>query len=88
MPPTAPNNMAGAGQFPLVVSPTIANIKLYHIPINGGAVLNLISLAAFQKLQILMSKLASSRSFLGVGSGAIISRGSIFLPVTFGMHEN
>jgi hypothetical protein len=80
--------MAGAGQFPLVVSPIIANIKLYHVPINGGAVLNLISLAAFQKLQILMSKLASSRSFLGVGSGAIISRGSIFLPVTFGMHEN
>jgi hypothetical protein len=45
-----PKNMAGAGQLPLVVSPTIANVRLYHILIDGGAVLNLISLAAFQKL--------------------------------------
>jgi hypothetical protein len=29
---------------------TIANVKLYHVLIGGGAALNLISLAAFQKL--------------------------------------
>jgi hypothetical protein len=45
-----PKNMSGAGQLPLVVSPTITNIRLYHVLIDGGAVLNLISLAAFQKL--------------------------------------
>jgi hypothetical protein len=49
--------MAGAGQLPLVVSPTIVNIKLYHVLIDGGAALNLISLTAFKKLQIPMSKL-------------------------------
>jgi hypothetical protein len=39
-----PKSMAGAGQLPLLVSPTIANIKLYHVLIDGGAALNLISL--------------------------------------------
>jgi hypothetical protein len=62
-----PRNMAGAGQLPLVVSPTIANIRLYHILIDGGAALKLISLAAFQKLQIPMSRHSPSCLFLGVG---------------------
>jgi hypothetical protein len=52
-----PNSMARAGQVPLLVSPTIINIKLYHVLIDNGSALNLISLAAFKKLQILMSKL-------------------------------
>jgi hypothetical protein len=52
-----PNSMAGVGQLPLLVSPTIVNIKLYHILIDSGAALNLISLTTFKKLQILMSKL-------------------------------
>jgi hypothetical protein len=42
-----PKNMAGAGQLPLVVSPTIANVRLYHILIDGGAALNLNSLTTF-----------------------------------------
>jgi hypothetical protein len=45
-----PKNMAGAGQLLLVISLTIANVRLYHILIVGGVALNLISLAAFQKL--------------------------------------
>jgi hypothetical protein len=45
-----PKSMAGAGQLPLLVSPTISNVKLYHVLIDGGAALNLISLAAFKKL--------------------------------------
>jgi hypothetical protein len=52
-----PKSMAGAGQLPLLISPTIANAKLYHVLINGGATLNLISLVAFKKLHILMGKL-------------------------------
>jgi hypothetical protein len=49
--------MAGAGQLPLLVSPTISNVKLYHVLIDGGVALNLISLTAFKKLQILMGKI-------------------------------
>jgi hypothetical protein len=43
-------SMAGAGQLPLLVSPTISNVKLYHVLIDRGATLNLISLVAFKKL--------------------------------------
>jgi hypothetical protein len=45
-----PKSMVGIGKLPLLVSPAIANIKLYHILIDEGAALNLISLAAFKKL--------------------------------------
>jgi hypothetical protein len=83
-----PKNRSGVGQLPLVVSPTIANIRLYHVLVDGGATLNLISLAAFQKLQISMSRLSPSRPFLGVGPGSIILRGSISLSVTFRMPKN
>jgi hypothetical protein len=48
--------MAGAWQLSLLVSRTISNVKLYHVLIDGGAALNLISLAAFKKLQIPMGK--------------------------------
>jgi hypothetical protein len=61
---------------------------LYHVLIDGGVALNLIGLAAFQKLQIPMSRLTPSHPFLGVGSGSIISRSSISLPVMFGTPEN
>jgi hypothetical protein len=43
-------NMTGVGQLPLVVSPTITNDRLYHVLIDGGAALNLISLDAFRKV--------------------------------------
>jgi hypothetical protein len=58
-----PKSMASAGQLQLLVSPTISNVKLYHVLIDGGAALNLISLAAFKKLQILMGKLLPLRPF-------------------------
>jgi hypothetical protein len=83
-----PKNMAGAGQLPLVISPTIANVRLYHVLVDGGATLNLIILAAFQKLQIPMSKLIPSCPFLGVGSGFIIPCSSISIAMTFSMPEN
>jgi hypothetical protein len=45
-----PKSMADGGQLPLLISPAIANVKLYHVLINGGAAHNLISLAALKKL--------------------------------------
>jgi hypothetical protein len=79
-----PKSMAGAGQLPLIISPTIANIKLYHVLIDGGAALNLISLTAFKKLQILMLKLQPSRPFYGLGPMSVLAHGCISLPITFG----
>jgi hypothetical protein len=52
-----PKSMADTRQLPLLISPTISNVNLYHVLIDGGVTLNLISLAAFKKLQILMGKL-------------------------------
>jgi hypothetical protein len=83
-----PKSMAGVRQLPLLVSLTITNVKLYHVLIDGGAALNLISLAAFKKLQIPMGKLQLSCPFSGVGPVAVMSCGCISLLVTFEMAEN
>ena len=80
--------MAGAGVLPLVTAPVIANISLYHMLIDGGAILNVISYAAFRHLQIPESKLTPSRRFSGVGPHPVFPLGSITLPVTFGTEEN
>jgi hypothetical protein len=50
--PDCPDNMAGAGVLPLVTAPVIANMRLHHVLIDGGAGLNVISHAAFKQLQI------------------------------------
>ena len=83
-----PENMAGAGILPLITAPIIANIKLYHVLIDGGAGLNVISHAAFRQLQIPGSQLGPSRPFSGVGAQPVYPLGSITLPVTFGTEEN
>jgi hypothetical protein len=31
-----PKNMVGAGQLPLLISLTIANVRLYHVLVDGG----------------------------------------------------
>jgi hypothetical protein len=87
-PSDCPENMAGAGVLPLLTAPTIANIKLHHVLIDGGAGLNVISYAAFKQLQILESKLDLSRPFSGVGPHPVYPVGTISLPVTFGTKEN
>jgi hypothetical protein len=61
---------------------------LYHVLIDGGAVLNLISLVAFKKLQIPMGNLQPSRPFSGVGPVVVMPHGCISLPVTFGMVDS
>jgi hypothetical protein len=83
-----PNNMAGAGVLPLVTTPVVANMRLHHVLIDGGAGLNVISHAAFRQLQIPGSRLGPSRPFSRVGPQPVYPLGSITLPVTFGMEGN
>jgi hypothetical protein len=87
-PSDCPENMAGAGVLPLVTAPTIANVRLHHVLIDGGAGLSVISYAAFKHLQISKSKLAPSRPFSGVGPNPIYPVGTISLPVTFRTEVN
>jgi hypothetical protein len=83
-----PKNMAGAGILPLITTPVIANMRLHHVLIDGGAGLNVISHAAFKQLQIPGSRLGPSRPFSRVGPQPMYPLGSIALPVTFGTEEN
>jgi hypothetical protein len=83
-----PNNMAGASVLPLITAPVVANMRLHHVLIDGGADLNVISHAAFRQLQVPGSRLGPSRSFSGMGLQPVYPLGSITLPVTFGTEEN
>jgi hypothetical protein len=83
-----PDNMAGAGILPLITAPVIANMRLHHVLIDGGAGLNVISHAAFKQLQIPGSHLGPARLFFGEGPQPVYPLGSIALPVTFGTKEN
>jgi hypothetical protein len=58
-----PENMVGAGILSLITAPVIANLRLHHVLIDGGAGLNVISHAAFKQLQIPGSRLGPSRPF-------------------------
>jgi hypothetical protein len=80
--------MAGAGVLPLITAPIVANMRLHHVLIDGGAGLNVISHAAFRQLQIPGSRLGPSRPFSGVGPQPVYPLGSIALLVTFGTEEN
>jgi hypothetical protein len=62
-----PDNMAGASILPLITAPVIANMRLHHVLIDGGAGLNVISHAAFKQLQIPGSRLGPSHPFSRVG---------------------
>jgi hypothetical protein len=83
-----PDNMEGAGVLPLITTPVVANMRLHHVLIAGGAGLNVTSHAAFRQLQVLGSRLGPSRPFSGVGPQPVYPLGSITLLVTFGTEEN
>jgi hypothetical protein len=80
--------MAGAGVLPLITAPVIANMRLHHVLIDGGADLNVISHAAFKQLQISGSRLGPSRPFSRVGPQPVYPLRSIALLATFGTEEN
>jgi hypothetical protein len=83
-----PDNMARANVLPLITALVVANMRLHHVLIDGGADLNVISHAAFRQLQVPGSRLGPSRPFSGVGPHPVYPLGSITLPVTFGTEEN
>jgi hypothetical protein len=74
--------------LPLIAAPVVANMRLHHVLIDGGADLNVISHAAFRQLQVPRSRLGPSCPFFGVGPQLVYPLRSITLPVTFGTEEN
>ena len=71
-----------------MVSPTIRNLKVTKMLVDGRAGLNLISSAVIKKLQIPDSELEETGSFQGINPGRSKPKGKVTLPVTFGGELN
>ena len=83
-----PDRITAVGCLPMLVSPTIRNLKVTKMLVDGGAGLNLISSVVLQKLQIPDSELEETSTFQGINPGRSKPKGKITLPVTFGSELN
>ena len=71
-----------------MVSPTIRNLKVTKMLVDGGAGLNLISPVVVKRLQIPDGDLEETGTFQGVNPGRSQPKGKVTLPVTFGSELN
>ena len=73
------------GQFPLVVTTVIKNMRVMKILMDGGSGINILYKDAFDKLNVDIRKLhASQSSFHGIIFGrCVMPLGMIYLSVTF-----
>ncbi|KAE8766311.1 hypothetical protein D1007_62481 [Hordeum vulgare] len=83
-----PDRVNTVGCFPSLVSPTICNLRVTKILVDGGAGLNLISPDVIRKLQIPEEDLEDTSAFQGINLGNIQPKGKITLPETFGSDQN
>nr|CAE75910.1 OSJNBb0115I21.13 [Oryza sativa Japonica Group] len=83
-----PPCVARGGQIAMVVSPTVCNVKLGRVLIDGGAALNILSPAAFDAIKVPGMVLRPSQPIIGVTPGHTWPLGHIDLPVTFGGSAN
>src|SRR3954471_24684363 len=72
----------------MLVSPTVLNLKVTKMLVDGGAGLNLISSAVLRKLQVPDNELEETDTFQGINPGRSKPKGKITLPVTFGSELN
>ena len=79
-----PDRITPVGCLPLLVSPTIRNLKVTKMLADGRAGLNLISPQVISKLQIAKEELKATGTFQGVNPNRSRPKGKIMLPVTFG----
>ena len=83
-----PDRTTAVGCLPLLVSPTIRNLKVKKVLVDGGAGVNLISPAVIKKLQIPDGDLEETGTFQGVNPGRSQPKPKITLPITFGSELN
>lgn len=65
-----PISAKGVGLVPLVVSPTIFNLKVTKTLVDGGAGLKVLSPETFEKMHIPFEHLMPMKPFSGVTSGS------------------
>ena len=83
-----PDRTTVVGCLPLLVSPTIRNLKVTKMLVDGGAGLNMTSPKVISKLHIAEEELKVTGTFQGVNSSRSHPKGKITLPVTFGGELN
>uniref|UniRef100_J3M5L5 Reverse transcriptase domain-containing protein n=1 Tax=Oryza brachyantha TaxID=4533 RepID=J3M5L5_ORYBR len=83
-----PASVADSGHLALVTSPTIYNVKVGRVLIDGVAALNLLSPKAFDTLKAPGMSLKPSLPIIGVTPGLVWPLGQILLPITFGGPTN
>ena len=76
------------GLVPLVCTPTVNNVAVSRTLIDGGAGLNVLSIAMFDEMQVPYERLMPTKSFTGVTAGTTTPIGQVSLPVTFGTRSN
>ena len=77
-----------AGFMPLICTPTINNITESRTLIDGGAGLNVLSIAMFDQMQVPYERLMPTKPFTGVTVGTTTPIGQVSLLVTFGARSN
>ena len=83
-----PNRTTAVGCFPLLVPPTLRNLKVTKMLVDGGAGLNLISPVVISKLYIAEDELKATGTFQGANPSRSHPKGKITLSVTFGGELN
>ena len=71
-----------------MVSPTINNVKVTKMLVDGGAGLNLLSAKLLKQLQVPAGHLRPTGTFQGVSPGITRPLGQVTLPLTFGTPVN
>jgi hypothetical protein len=70
-----PISTKAVGTIPLLCMPTINNITINRTLLDGGAVLNIISVEVFEKMQVPYHRLMPTRPFFGVTEGSTMPIG-------------
>src|SRR4051812_22070402 len=83
-----PDRTTAVGCLLMLVSPTIRNLKVTKMLVDGGAGLKLISSPVLRKLPVPDSELEETGTFQGINPGRSKPKGKITLPVTFGSELN
>ena len=82
--------MPKPGRFPLVISPTIRNVGLGKMLVDGGSGLNILFASTLAELKLIALDLKpTDMPFFDIMPGdPSVSLGEITLPITFGMMQN
>ena len=70
-----PESTMGVGRLPIVVTPTIRNLKVERVLIDGGSGLNVLCPRIFEAMQIPKGELRPSMPFFGISPSISVLRG-------------